>query len=125
MLARIQLTHNNYILETERFKNKYNKAMSILKKVISSEDYNEMLKIIPFNYIDEIYQKFPITEETTINYIAKIKGYLDGSSQEESFRSLLIFQYLENPTNEFGDNFTNLFNDKPYKIKNNVDYKVS
>ncbi|CAN5703392.1 hypothetical protein BH10BAC2_BH10BAC2_15440 [soil metagenome] len=98
-------------LDAEKFRNKYSKAMSNLKKAIGTDNsYNEVVKLIPLTKIDEYYQKFPITEATTINYISKIKQYLDGSSQEEGFRSLLIFQYLEKPTDEFGDNFTNLFN---------------
>lgn len=112
-------------LEAVRFKSKYSKAIISLKKVIGSEDsYNEVLKLIPLNTIDEYYQKFPITDETAINYIAKIKGYLDGSSQEEGFRSLLVFQYLEKPTDEFGDSFTNLFNTTNHTKSKNTKWTI-
>ena len=112
-------------LEKEKFKNKYSKAIINLIKVIGSEDsYNEVVSLIPLNKIDEYYKKFPITETTTANYILKIKEYLDGSNQEEGFRSLLIFQYLENPTNEFGDNFTNLFNTTNHAKSKNTKWTI-
>jgi hypothetical protein len=111
IIAKNTTSTQELYLESEKFKNKYSKAHSNLKKVIDSEnDYNEAVKLIPLSKIDEYYQKFPITESTTKNYISKLKEYLDGSNQEDGFRSLLIFQYLEKPTDEFRDSFTNLLN---------------
>jgi hypothetical protein len=107
-------------LETEKFKNKYRNAFTNLKNVLGAEQdiFRSTSDNLKFR-LNEFYNKFPISSETAFSFTKKIKSYNEGINSEGAFRSLLIFQYLENPVEEFKDSFTNIFNTSGHiKAKN-------
>jgi len=113
------------IAELEFHKN-YSKAISsitIKVQKIFGESFNDYVKKLE-NNSDEYFNSKEMSEENAVLFIEKVKSRAKGSIKSPFIETLLEYQYLDNPVDEFLANHYKLYSVKRYSNSGKTELNV-